>query len=143
MIHMHSTSVTTVDKIHSELTPLAPDVPCMYHPPPHTFTPFLPSQFAPLNPLLHLSKGGNEEGNGLPDKALVFSQTALMLFSQSILFFYTLNLQPSAPPHLSSLSTSLRTPALPFSLAVFYPPPPPLCPSPNTLSQVRQSPSAE
>lgn len=120
-------------------------IPCMYHPPP-TFTPFLPSQFAPLNPLLRLSKSGNEEGNGLPDKALVFSQTALMLFSQSILFFYTLNLQPSAPPlqlNLSSLSTSLRTPALPFSLAVFHLSPPPFCPSPHTLSQVRQSPSAE
>lgn len=82
----------------------------MYHPPPPTFTPFLPSQFAPLNPLLRLSKSGNEEGNGLPDKALVFSQTALMLFSQSILFFYTLNLQPSAPPPPAQPVFSLHLP---------------------------------
>ncbi|TNM91851.1 hypothetical protein fugu_018863 [Takifugu bimaculatus] len=84
---------------------------------PPTLIPFLPSQFAPLNPLLRLSKSGNEEGNGLTDNALAFSQTAPNSFQP--VHFVFLHTQPSTltpPPlqfNLSSLWFLLQPPLEP------------------------------
>lgn len=107
----------------------------------HMLTPFLPSQFAPLNPLLHLSKAVMKKLMVLLI-TLVLTQIALMLVSQSIFFFHT---QPSTfthrlPPPVQAIfsllpaSSSLRTPTFPFSLLVFHLSPLSLCRSPNTLS---------
>lgn len=86
-----------------------------------TLSPFLPSQFAPLNPLLHLSKAVMKKVMVLLI-TLVLTQMALMLVSQSIFFFHTQPSRTVSPLQLkpSSLSFLPRAPSEPPLFPFLY-----------------------